>query len=295
MNYFKTVLVVTVISQFSMLALAEQTKSQNVTDSISSKKINYTEDTFFSNRVANGQSTEGISQNRLDLRIEHRFGLIKDGFTQFFGLDQATTFFGLEYGIKDWWMVGLNRSFTDKTVAGYTKLSLIRQSTGAKNTPLSVSFMLGTSVIGTIYPDPVRNNDFFSRVSYTTQVLIARKFNSDFSAQLSPVWIHRNMIPSTTDANDLFALGFAARYKLTPTFSINGEYYPVINPSAYQKLTYDNSLSLAFDFETAGHVFEIVFSNSTDMIEKNFIGETRGSWLKGDIHIGFNILRKFDL
>ena len=295
MNYSKTLLVVAVISQFSMVALAEQNNHQNLPDSISSKEMNYTEDIFFSNRVANGQSIEGIPQNRLDLRIEHRFGLIKDGFTQFFGLDQATTFFGLEYGIKDWWMVGLNRSFTDKTVAGFTKLSLLRQSTGTRNTPLSVSFMLGTSIIGTKYPDPVRNSDFYSRVSYTTQVLIARKFNTNFSAQLSPVWIHRNMIPSTTDANDLFALGFAARYKLTPNFSINGEYYPVINPSTYQKLTYDNSLSFGFDVETAGHVFQIVLSNSTDMIEKNFIGETRGSWLKGDIHIGFNILRKFDL
>ena len=295
MSYIKTFLYITVFSQLSLVAIAEQINHQSIPDSINSKKVNYTEDTFFSNRVVNGQSTEGIPQNRLDFRVEHRFGLLKDGYYQFFGLDQATTFFGLEYGIKDWWMVGLNRSFTDKTVAGFTKLSLLRQSTGAKNTPVSLSFMLGTSVIGTKYSDPVRNNDFYSRVSYTTQVLIARKFNTNFSAQLSPVWIHRNIIPYSTDANDLFALGIAARYKLTPTFSLNGEYYPVINPSAYQKLTYDNSLSLGFDIETTGHVFQIVLSNSTDMIEKNFIGETRGSWLKGDIHIGFNILRKFDL
>ena len=295
MNYFKTVLVVTVISQFSMLALAEQTKSQNVTDSISSKKINYTEDTFFSNRVANGQSTEGISQNRLDLRIEHRFGLIKDGYSQFFGLDQAYTFFGLEYGIKDWWMVGINRSFTDKTVAGFTKFSIFRQSTGVKNTPVSVSLLLGTSVIGTVYTDPVRNNDFYSRISYTTQVLIARKFSPDFSAQLSPVWLHRNIIPKIVDNNDLFAMGISARFKLTPTLSINGEYYPVINPSTYQQQHYKNSLSFGLDINTAGHVFQIVLSNSTDMIEKNFIGETTGDWMKGDIHLGFNILRKFDL
>jgi len=295
MSYIKTFLYITVFSQLSLVAIAEQINHQSIPDSINSKKVNYTEDTFFSNRVVNGQSTEGIPQNRLDFRVEHRFGLLKDGYYQFFGLDQATTFFGLEYGIKDWWMVGLNRSFTDKTVAGFTKLSLLRQSTGAKNTPVSLSFMLGTSVIGTKYSDPVRNNDFYSRVSYTTQVLIARKFNTNFSAQLSPVWIHRNIIPYSTDANDLFALGIAARYKLTPTFSLNGEYYPVINPSAYQKQTYDNSLSLGFDIETTGHVFQIVLSNSTDMIEKNFIGETRGSWLKGDIHIGFNILRKFDL
>ena len=103
------------------------------------------------------------------------------------------------------------------------------------------------------------------------------------------------MIPSSTDANDLFALGIGARYKLTEIFSLNGEYYPVINPSVYQKQNYDNSLSLGFDIQTEGHVFQIVLSNSTDMIEKNFVGETQGSWLKGNIHLGFNILRKFEL
>jgi len=292
MNYFKTLLVITVFSQISMVALAEQPNHKSLHDSISTKEINYTEDTFFSNRVVNGQSTEGIPQNRLDLRIEHRFGLLKGGYDNLFGLDDpASTFFGLEYGIKDWWMVGLNRSNTDKTVAGFTKFSLLRQSTGAKNTPVSLSLMLGASV----KRDLVHNYDFLSRTSYTTQVLIARKISTNFSAQVAPVWIHRNMIPSSTDANDLFALGIGARYKLTEIFSLNGEYYPVINPSVYQKQNYDNSLSLGFDIQTEGHVFQIVLSNSTDMIEKNFVGETQGSWLKGNIHLGFNILRKFEL
>lgn len=295
MNYFKTSWSLLILSLFSLAVFAKQNTVLINPDSISSNKVNYIEDTFFSTRVVNGQSTEGITQNRLDFRIEHRFGLIKNGYSEFFGLDQAYTFFGLEYGIKDWWMIGINRSSIDKTVGGFTKLSLFRQSTGAKNIPLSVSFMVGTSIIGLTFSNPVRNNDFFSRVNYTTQCLIARKFSDNFSAQLSPVWIHRNLIPNSTDNNDLFALGFSARYKLTPTLSLNGEYYPVLNPSTYQKDKYNNSLSFGFDIQTEGHVFQIIVSNSTDMIEKNFIGDTSGKWLKGDIHLGFNILRKFDL
>ncbi|MDP4240899.1 MAG: DUF5777 family beta-barrel protein, partial [Bacteroidota bacterium] len=284
MNHFKPILYMFVLSLCSTLAVAEETTAISKADSISNE-VNYTEDTFFSSRVVNGQSTEGIPQNRLDLRIQHRFGLINQGYSQFFGLDQAYTFFGLEYGIKDWWMVGINRSLIDKTVGGFTKLSLYRQSTGAKTTPLSVSLLLGTSVIGTQYSDPARNNDFSSRVSYITQVLIARKLSTNFSAQLSPIWIHRNLVAVYTDRNDLFALGISARYKLTPVLSLNGEYYPVINPSTYQKQNYNNSLSFGFDIETAGHVFQIVLSNSTDMIEKGFIGDTGGDWLKGGIHL----------
>ena len=296
MKFLKLTVSIFIFSLYSSCVMAGQAYIQNEPDDTSSKEVNYTEETFFSNRVVNGQSTEGITQHRLDFRIEHRFGPVNQGYSQFFGLDVASTFFGLEYGIKDWWMVGINRTSTDKTLEGYTKLSLLRQCTGAKDVPLSVSFMFGTSVNGINYPnDPVRNKDFHARVSYTTQVLLARKFSTAFSAQLSPVWIHRNMIQDVTDNHDLFALGIAARYKLSPTLSLNGEYYPVINPTDFQKQAYNNSLSFGLDLETAGHVFQIVLSNSNDLIEKNFVGETTGNWLKGDIHLGFNILRKFDL
>jgi hypothetical protein len=54
-------------------------------------------------------------------------------------------------------------------------------------------------------------------------------------------------------------------------------------------------LSVGFDIETGGHVFQLIFTNSVAMIEKGFIGETTGSWGKGDIHFGFNISRVFTL
>jgi hypothetical protein len=54
-------------------------------------------------------------------------------------------------------------------------------------------------------------------------------------------------------------------------------------------------LSLGFDIETGGHVFQLIFTNSLGIIEKDFIGETTGRWGKGDIHFGFNISRVFTL
>jgi len=192
-------------------------------------------------------------------------------------------------------MVGINRTSLTQAVTGFTKISFLRQCTGSKNLPVSVSVFLGTSYSGQSFDNSANTVDFFSQMSYTSQLLIARKFSDNFSAQLSPVWIHRNKINSITNKNDIFAAGISARYKLNPTLSFSGEYYPVINPSVYFKNNNSNALSFSFDIQTAGHVFQIILSNSTDMIEKTFIGETTGDWLKGDIHLGFNILRKFDL
>ncbi|MBE0654155.1 MAG: hypothetical protein IH594_10180, partial [Bacteroidales bacterium] len=131
---------------------------------------------------------------------------------------------------------------------------------------------------------------------YTHQILIARKFNQAFSLQLTPTLVHRNLVETETDPNDLFALGAGGRIKLTSRISFNAEYYYVFSPD--EKLLSSpvyNPLSLGFDIETGGHVFQLIFTNSLAMIEKGFISETTGQWGKGDIHFGFNISRVFTI
>lgn len=267
----------------------------NMLDSIAPQRIQYTYGTFKSTRVINGHSNERMPEGQLDMRIEHRFGQINQGYYEFFGLDQSNTFLSLEYGIKNWVMVGVNRASLDKTVSGFTKFSILRQSTGQIVMPVSVSFLLETSVVGTKWLYPERNNLFSSRVSYTSQLIVARKFNENFSLQLAPVWIHRNLVPATIDSNDMFALGVASRYKISRRTSINVEYYPVLSPSWDHAVSYRNSLSVGFDIETGGHVFQLMLSNTTGMIEKAFITETTGRWQDGDLHLGFNISRVFSL
>jgi len=54
-----------------------------------------------------------------------------------------------------------------------------------------------------------------------------------------------------------------------------------------------NTFSIGYEIETAGHVFQLHFTNSTGMTERTVIAENRGQWSKGDIHFGFNISRVF--
>jgi hypothetical protein len=96
------------------------------------------------------------------------------------------------------------------------------------------------------------------------------------------------------DPNDLWALGAGGRMKLTRRISLNAEYYYVMNSNnKYMSQPVHNPLSIGFDIETGGHVFQLIFTNSLAMIEKGFIGETTGQWTHGDIHFGFNISRVF--
>jgi len=256
----------------------------------------YTTATFKSTRILNGHSIERTREGQLDFRISHRFGTINSGAYEFFGLDQAHIHLSLEYGIRDWIMVGLGRGTFEKTVDGFTKFSLLRQSSGAGNVPVSVSFMSGIYVNGLRWSDPERENYFKHRLSYAQQLMIARKFSPGFSFQLTPSYLHRNLVETPADPNDLFGLGAGTRLKLSKRISFNAEYYYLFKPSNAQLSTeIFNPLSLGIDIETGGHVFQIILTNSVGMAENAFLGHTTGRWLDGDIHIGFNISRMFQL
>jgi hypothetical protein len=255
----------------------------------------YTTATFKSTRIINGQSIERMQAGQLDVRFHHRFGQVNTGAYNLWGLDQANTHFSLEYGITNWLMAGLGRGTYEKTYDGFLKFSLLRQSKGARNMPVSVSIFSSLAYNSLKWSGPGTLNKW-DRMTYVGQLLVARKFNERFSFELNPTYVHRNMVATELDPNDLFSLGAGLRFKLTTRFALNAEYYYVIPPlHDYRSIKTYNPLAIGVDIETGGHVFTIMLTNSVAMIEKGFIGETTGRWQEGSIHLGFNISRVFSL
>jgi hypothetical protein len=277
------------------LGIFAQDDLMNLLDKDAPKEINYTTATFKSTRIMNGHSIERMPEGQLDVRISHRFGTLNSGAYNFFGLDQSNIHLGLEYGITNWLMVGVGRSEFEKTFDGFTKFSILRQSTGLKEMPVSVSVVTSIALKTLKFPDQTRTNYFTSRLAYVAQILVARKISEAISIQVTPSYVHRNLVATELDPNDIWALGAGARLKLTKRVSLNGEYFYIANPKTYMNPQIYNPLSLGFDIETGGHVFQLFFTNSLGMTEKQFIGATTGQWKKGDIHFGFNISRVFTL
>jgi hypothetical protein len=141
--------------------------------------------------------------------------------------------------------------------------------------------------------DPARQDYFTHRLAYTFQLIIGRKFNERVTLQLNPGVVHRNLVGRADEPNDVIHISGAGRFKLTKRVAINAEYFHVLPNQLADGTT--NSLSLGFDIETGGHVFQLHFTNSTGMFERAFITETTGSWGDGDIRYGFNISRVFTL
>ena len=258
-------------------------------DSANKQTTIYATSTFKATRVINGQTVETLPKDILQFMISHRFGTINTGAYNLFGLDAATIRLGFDYGISKKLTMGLGRSSLEKTFDGNLKYKLFRQSSGGLTMPVTVT--LFSSVALNSFKDTILEKDYDKRLSYTFQALIARKFNSNLSLQLSPTVIHRNFINFPETDNNVFALGLSGRHKITKRLSVNAEYFYILPGKTADN--YYNSLSAGIDIETGGHVFQLHITNSQGMIEKFFIPQNQGSWTKGDIYFGFNVSRIF--
>ncbi len=254
---------------------------------------NITSATFKTTRVVNGHSVENVADGELLFLISHRFGKLNSGGYEMFGLDQSTIRLGFEYGIGERLNIGIGRSTMNKTVDGFVKYKILRQQSGKRTMPITLSYYGTVNVNGMRWQFPDRENLFSSRMAYVNQLLIARKFSSRLSIQLTPTHLHQNLVTFEEDNNDMFALGVGGRFKITNRITINAEYYYNLNTPANKDAV--NALSLGVDIETGGHVFQLIFSNSRAMYDSAYVSNTTGSWGKGDIYFGFNISRMFTL
>jgi len=283
-----------IVFLFIGISLSAQDDGESLLDLLGEEETtNYATASFKATRIINSPSIENVSEGVLDFRISHRFGRVNSGAQEFFGLDAATIRLGLDYGITDRLMVGIGRSTVQKAVDGFVKYKLLRQSTGKKNMPITLSLYSSMMINWQDWPEPERENYFTSRLTYTYQVLIGRKFSKSTSLMLMPTMVHRNLVDNTSIANDVYAIGIGGRQKITSRLAITAEYYYVL-PDQIEEI-YTNSLSVGVDIETGGHVFQLHMTNSLGMMDKQYITETTGEWGAGDIHIGFNISRVFTI
>ncbi len=255
-------------------------------------KTDYTTATFKTTRLINGQSIENVGKGVMDVKISHRFGTLNSGAYQLFGLDNASNRIGIDYGITNRLMIGIGRSSFEKQYDAFGKLRLLRQSTGALNMPVSISYA-GTVMLKTLNTNDTFKTHYSDKLFFAHQIIIARKFNDYISLQVAPTMVHYNIVATHNLPNDLYSIGFGGRLRLSKRINLTAEYYYQLPgyklPGSY------NSLSLGIDIETGGHVFQFHVSNSTGMTERTFINETTDRWSNGGIHFGFNISRVFTI
>ncbi|UOQ75074.1 DUF5777 family beta-barrel protein [Hymenobacter cellulosilyticus] len=221
--------------------------------------------------------------------MQHRFGTLNSGAYNFFGLDQAVLRLSFEYGLTDRLALGVGRSSQEKTFDGFVKYKALRQSTGTHAMPVSLTLLATSALTSLKFAEPERTDK--TRLTYTYQALIARKFSSSLSVQLMPTLVHRNFVDTKRDQNDVYALGAAVRQKLTKRLALTADYFYLLPGSTADAMR--NALGVGVDIETGGHVFQLHFTNAQGMQESLFVPRTTGNFFDGDIYFGFNVSRAF--
>jgi opacity protein-like surface antigen len=270
-------------AQADLLGQLEQETKKDVSNQL-------VDATFKSTRLINGHTVETPGEGTLVFLFSHNFGTVNEGFSTLFGFDNAQVRIALEYALSDRLEVGLGRSSLNKTLDGFLKYRLLRQSTGLHPMPFSAT-LLASSAVTTQSPAASLHYTFTMRSAYTYQVLLARKFSPEFSFQLMPTLIHRNLVTRENENNDVYAIGGGGRYKLTKRFSVNAEYHYLL--SRYTAEHQYNSAGVGVDIETGGHIFQLHVTNSPGLVEKQFIAETDHSFFSGNLYYGFLVSRNF--
>ncbi|MDO8970549.1 MAG: DUF5777 family beta-barrel protein, partial [Saprospiraceae bacterium] len=146
---------------FLALLLLPQLSSAQDEDLLSlledEETTNYATAAFKANRVVNGHSIENTAKGVLDTKFSHRFNPIRQGLYDMFGLDGASIRIGADYGVTDRFMVGFGRSNYEKTLDGFAKYKILRQSSGAKNMPVTLAYLVDAQVRTLKFAEPDRN------------------------------------------------------------------------------------------------------------------------------------------
>jgi hypothetical protein len=257
---------------------------------------------FESSYIIDNPTNVVLRKNALEAQMEHRFGKITSNGNDFWGIwGDSNIRLGVAYGITDRFTLGFGGTKNDRLIDLNWKVAILRQ-TRSNKMPISMTYF-GIGAYNTTTQDKTnpRVNYNQDRFSYFHQLIIARRFSPGFSLQIAPSVSHYNTVESNM-TNDVFAIAFGCRIKVTPNTAILLDYsQPFANfekPGAVEgddPITFPKAgFSLGVEFGTSAHAFQLFFTNYSGIIpQKNYM-YNQNDFFSGDIMLGFNITRIYN-
>ena len=296
MNKIYSLLLILLLSSYQSIAQNMDSLMKNISSEQDPETLM---SPFKSSRLILSQTTTMAKRHDLDFKVIHRFGDVggTDGGSEtLYGFDNsADIYIHFDYGISDRLNIGFGRSKYEQLLDLQLKYAVLQQKE-KDGSPISLSVLAKTGFTPYKVQTAIFDN-YGDRFSHFIQAIISRKFSPDFSLQIAPGFLFRNVVLGAEDERTLFSTGIAGRYKFTKRFGIVADYYLI--SSSYRKdnpnINYYNPLGLGIEIETGGHVFSMNFANAKAIVENNFLPNSTSSWTKGQYRFGFTISRMFTL
>ncbi|MGC9341738.1 MAG: DUF5777 family beta-barrel protein [Bacteroidales bacterium] len=225
--------------------------------------------------------------------IHHRFGTVKNGITDIFGIYAPSNIrMAINYGITENIMVGIGSTKDYKLQDLQWKYTFLQQ-TRSGSMPVSLSYY-GNVVLDARAKENFGPEEQFKeihRLSYFTQLIVARRFNFRYSAQIAPSFSYYNAVP-TGMKNGNFGIHAGARAKVLGSSSIIAEYDQLLTQQG-EGFDPKPNLALGVEIGTATHAFQIFIANYSQIINQRNLLYNTNDFAEGDFHFGFNITVRF--
>lgn len=261
---------------------------------ISQESEDYPIRTFETSILIDNQTVATPFKGMLEFEIHHRFGTVNNSLDDLFGLwAPANIRLGLNYAITDKLMIGAGTAKNFKAQDVAVKYALLQQ-TSSGSVPVSLAFYgnVGLNLLNQNTFGPAHDWREIHRLSYFSQILVARRFGEKFSLQLAPTFIWFNAVElGYKNAN--YGISAGARYNVAGSHSIIAEYDQLFNRQENEELNPKPQLALGWEIGTATHAFQIFFANYKDILgQYNFL-YNQNSISDGNFLIGLNITVRF--
>ena len=262
---------------------------------VTSKPVRFT---FGTTTLIDNNTVETIYKGGLEMQISHRFSQIENYHNLFGIYGSANTRIGLNYGITDRLMIGIGTT-KDYQLQDIQWKYLILRQTVDNSMPVSLSYY-GNFVMDLRTKDafgPAERFRQIHRLSYFTQIIVARKINNMFSVQIAPSVTYFNSVPQNIDStagykNLNFGLSAGARANLFGSHSVILEYDQLLTKQNIAVQPKPN-LSLGWEIGTATHSFQVFVANYNQIINQRNLVFNTNDFKKGEYLIGFNIHIRF--
>ncbi len=271
--------------------------SQDTTDKKVEQDKRPVRSPFESGVLIDNQTIIIPSAKTLEFIIHHRFGKIENGSSDLFGIYAPSNIrFGLNFSFTDKIMAGIGTTKNNKLQDIQWKWNILQQ-TRSGSMPVAVTYF-GNVVIDARAKEYFGEGAKFThRISYFSQLIIARKFNKFLTLQLSPSFTHFNQVEVKEEKrdHDKIALSFSGRFKFSPQTSIIFNYDQPLGIKGIQEhrdpVMPKPNLGFGVEISTSTHAFQIFLATADAIIYQKNNLYNANDFTAGEMLLGFNLTR----
>ena len=248
---------------------------------------------FYGWKVLNLPTTRSLEKGNMLFLIGHRFNpRLSDGYDAFFGLDgSGIIYISLGYAITDKLMAAIARSNSADDVELQARYAVAHQG-GPEGWPVGVGVQSSFNFVS----QNLSHKKRFARERFKTtlQVSVTRQVGDRLGLAVVP-GILLNPAEDVDGEPQLFTIGMGGRYRFTRSLALIGEWTHIASGFT-QTLTFGNDIRYdtwggGLEIATAGHVFQIVVTNSVGITSDQYLRGGDLDLFDGDMRLGFNIFR----